>query len=1030
MLTKRKFIPAITCFMIGALVASPQARTHQPTTPGAQATEPSLEDRIGLIKISLAQSQAALRKYEWIETTSIFLKGEEKSRTVKRCYYGVEGKVQKVVVEAPAAEAPKRGIRGRIVERKKEELADYVVDAVELVKQYVPPTPERIQVVKDDGRASVQIVRPGEQVSVVLAGYHKPEDSLAIQIDMAANRLLGLEVNTYLGKPISPGTKAGDPVTMKVTQSTFPDGTLYTEKVELFAPSKDLKVVVEHSGYRRVTAVPARNAPAIAVNPGPGTLAVVPVSYQGASQTQPAAAAATAPELTDIDWPRVFEVDGKRLTIYQPQVDSWDEYRILVFRCAISVEGVLADARFGVAEIEADTVVDHGSRMVAVTPRSRTVRFANVPEADAAALVSAVDTIYPRANLTIIALDRIMAYIDQDSQAVQRTAEINLDPPRIYHSDIPAILVTFPGKPVFKPVVPEKPNLLFAINTNWDVLLDSIDNRYYLLDGEGWITTTDPIYGKWTPATSIPFTRAALPDDENWAETRAHLPGKPLQSAPRVFVATQPAELIVTDGPPVLDPIPNTTLSRVSNTDSILFRNAADQKFYMLAAGRWFSAGSLEGPWAAASASLPADFASIPPGDESEFVKASVPGTQEAKDAVLLASVPNTTVVSRTEAPVNVEYGGTPKFVVIDGTDVSYATNTSYSVFLVGDRYYCCDQGAWFVASAATGPWAFCTTVPPVIYSIPPSNPHYNVTYVTIQSSTPETVTYTQTSGYSGEYVAKTGVLMFGAGILVGALLADDDDHYYAYPCHYSYGSGARYHYGYGGFYAAGHGHYGPYGGAGFAAGYNPVTGTYARSAYAYGPRGAARTTAAYNPYTGARAVGGQVRTPYGSAGRAAGYNPSTGTYARAGYSSGKYGSAGFAQVVNPRTGTAASVGGVTNNDGAGVAGWNTRNGQGAVARTESGDIYASRNGNVYKRESDGDWSSNSGSGWQPAAQPRTTTTQTSNRSPAAAPAATRQTRTLDSEANARQRGNAQTTRSRQYQSSSNQNRSGGRRGR
>jgi len=97
-------------------------------------------------------------------------------------------------------------------------------------------------------------------------------------------------------------------------------------------------------------------------------------------------------------------------------------------------------------------------------------------------------------------------------------------------------------------------------------------------------------------------------------------------------------------------------------------------------------------------------------------------------------------------------------------------------VFLVDGRYYWCEQGVWLYAATANGPWSFCTSVPAAIYTIPPTHPTYNVTYVVVQSSTPTTVVYSQTSGYSGQYVAATGVLMFGMGVLVGAAIADDHD--------------------------------------------------------------------------------------------------------------------------------------------------------------------------------------------------------------------------------------------------------------
>ena len=51
-----------------------------------------------MLKQWLQASQAQLRAYEWIETTVVAKGGEEKSRSQNRCYYGVDGKLQKVPV--------------------------------------------------------------------------------------------------------------------------------------------------------------------------------------------------------------------------------------------------------------------------------------------------------------------------------------------------------------------------------------------------------------------------------------------------------------------------------------------------------------------------------------------------------------------------------------------------------------------------------------------------------------------------------------------------------------------------------------------------------------------------------------------------------------------------------------------------------------------------------------------------------------------------------------------------------------------
>ena len=63
---------------------------------------------------------------------------------------------------------------------------------------------------------------------------------------------------------------------------------------------------------------------------------------------------------------------------------------------------------------------------------------------------------------------------------------------------------------------------------------------------------------------------------------------------------------------------------------------------------------------------------------------------------------------------------------------------------------------------------------------------------------------------------------------------------------------------------------YGPYGGAGYGARYNPTTGTWARGAAAYGPAGARGAIQAYNPRTGAVGSTIQGSNVYGSWGSTA----------------------------------------------------------------------------------------------------------------------------------------------------------------
>lgn len=211
----------------------------------ARGEEP--REKVAAIKASLANSQAALRKYEWIETTVISIKDEEKARTVKRCYYGEDGKVQKVPLAAPPEEAaaPKRGLRGRIVEKKKEELTEYMKEAVELVKAYVPPEADRLRASEAEGKLAIQPLPGGGKARLTFKDYLKKDDSLGIDLDTKDNRLAGLEVATYMDSD-------KEPVTMTARFDTMQAGIVYPAKIVLDAKGKHLNVAIENSGYRKV----------------------------------------------------------------------------------------------------------------------------------------------------------------------------------------------------------------------------------------------------------------------------------------------------------------------------------------------------------------------------------------------------------------------------------------------------------------------------------------------------------------------------------------------------------------------------------------------------------------------------------------------------------------------------------------------------------------------------------------------------------------------------------------------------------
>ena len=219
--------------MIAAAVALP-------VLGAAQGSD--LGDRVKALKASLEHDTGVLRKMEWIETTSVLYKGEEKSNKQERCYYGADGKLQKVPVAQTQADTP-GGLRGRAAKNKKEDVTEYMQRAAALIQQYVPPDPATLQKVYQGGKVSGQILEPGKRNRLTFNGYQVPNDQLSIDVDMTNNHILALQVATYLDNP-------QDTVSLAVQFANLVDGTGYPSQMTVDATKQNIRIVRKNSGYR------------------------------------------------------------------------------------------------------------------------------------------------------------------------------------------------------------------------------------------------------------------------------------------------------------------------------------------------------------------------------------------------------------------------------------------------------------------------------------------------------------------------------------------------------------------------------------------------------------------------------------------------------------------------------------------------------------------------------------------------------------------------------------------------------------
>ena len=706
------------------------------------------------------------------------------------------------------------------------------------------------------------------------------------------------------------------------------------------------------------------------------------------TSAQPGDDAADAPAIPEpLVFPRELTSDSGTMVIYTPQIDTWKDFETIAGRLALAVTPTGEEEPvYGVAEFTADTDPNLELRVVAVENVEITVTSFPVSDDTRRGQLDAIVRATAQRRTHYLPLDVILSYIAPDAPTPDEDG-LSFEPPPIFYSNTPAILVMTDGEPLLAPLQ-DLDRLQYVVNTNWD-LFKYKDREWYLRVDDRWLKSTD-LVGNWKYDSSLPRDFKKLPDDENWTAVKAAMPpAKGSKTPPTVFYSDRPAELIVTDGAPSFRTVGGPGLEYVPETQSDLFHY--ENKFYYLVSGRWFSAATLRGPWEHV-AELPNAFALIPPDHEKGHVLAAVPGTDEARLAVLEASLPRLATISRDAGDnVNVFFQGEPEFEIIPGTYVERATNSYNDIFRYDGFYYLCQDAVWYVANTTDGPWVVADKVPDEIYKIPPESPSYHVTYAKVYGSDDGSVTTGYTSGYTGSYVS-SGVVVFGSGYYYGSYWGYYPyygypyyPYYYPYP--YSYGGGAW---------------------------YNPNTGTYGRAAVAYGPNGGYGRAAAYNPRTGTYGRGEAVWDSNEIAGRGVAYNPRTGT----GVATHRYANedggwreslithddkwvetqrewsgnsttmdfrtseGGSGSITRERQGDTVYGSGefqrgdqsletrsMRNEQGTLIAGQTGSGEQGIIGRSADGDFYAGKDGVAYRRDDDG-WHQNTGDGWNPVDVP------------------------------------------------------------
>jgi hypothetical protein len=491
----------------------------------------------------------------------------------------------------------------------------------------------------------------------------------------------------------------------------------------------------------------------------------------------------------DAGWPRVVQDGGNEVVIYQPQPDSIDGVT-LQSRVAVSIKRpVDQEPVFGALWVTATLSVDRDQDIAHVIGvKIDRTRFTDIPESDVKSLTQFLEADVPRWDLSI-SLTRLRASLQPAELGPE--ADYRNDPPKIVVENRPAILLLLDGQPKLQAI--GQSGLQRVANTAMPVIFDSKNKEYWLYGSSIWFTTRDLLHGEWKASDKAPSQIADLVKDKDTLEEAQSDAGKAASAAQlrtaKIVVATEPTELIVTEGAPKYSPLLGGELLYVANSDSDIFLEVATQRTFVLISGRWFAARSMQGPWTfVAPDALPKAFANVPENSPKANVLAFVPGTDRAKDALMDNVIPQTAEVSRRDATkVDVQYDGAPKFAPIPDTSLAYAENTPSQVIRADGKYFACDEGVWYSAPSPTGPWAVSDVRPTGVDKIPPSSPVYNTKFVYIYDSTPEVVYVGYLPGYRWSFPYR-GVVVYGTGWYYGGWYGS-----YYYPRPTTWGFSVRY---------------------------------------------------------------------------------------------------------------------------------------------------------------------------------------------------------------------------------------------
>lgn len=247
-------------------------------------------------------------------------------------------------------------------------------------------------------------------------------------------------------------------------------------------------------------------------------------------------------------WPERISAGEVAFTLYQPQVDRWNDDRLEARAAVAAVRKGVKEPTYGVVWLHARTALGRVPGEVALEGIEFTKASFPWERDGGAQLLEAIrQSAGTEATVPLASLNASPA-VALVARRAAPPPEAPKSEPRVIHARGPAVLVLVDGDYVIRPV--PGTSVLRVVNTRALLFQDAASSRFYLPLGRVWIVAPAP-NGKWTIARKLPpgleTVRKAAASEPG--VERYDKPGEAIDALlragkpPAVFVSTTPAVL-------------------------------------------------------------------------------------------------------------------------------------------------------------------------------------------------------------------------------------------------------------------------------------------------------------------------------------------------------------------------------------------------------------------------------------------------------------------------------------------------------